>query len=154
MNIPDLYANHLGNVLCIAPTSVGRFAKLAEIKRVSLYSESDVVGEALSRWIFANFPQNSLTDDWGNRFHHQVHSLLAGTLEQGQELLQTLESYGCNIIEAPDFFVPLQNVEVNNIDASDQLRTRHPRAFALARREPVSINELLTIMRDSNMLGT
>ena len=154
MNIPDLYANHLGNVLCIAPTSVGRFAKLAKIKRVSLYSDSDVVGEALSRWIFANFPHNSLTDDWGNRFNHQVHSLLSGSLEQGEQLLQTLESYGCSIIEAPDFFVPLQNVEVDSIESSDNLRTRHPRAFALARREHVSINELLTILRDSSMLGT
>ena len=154
MTIPDLYANQLGNVLCIAPTSVGRFAKLAEIKRVSLYSDSDVVGEALSRWIFANFPKKSLTDTWGNRFNHQVHSLLAGTLEDGQNLLQNLESHGCTIMEAPDFFVPLQNVHIDQLDSSDELRQRHPRAFALARREPVSLNELLTLLRDSSMLGT
>ena len=154
MPIPDLYANHIGTVLSISPTSVGRFAKLAEIKRISLYSDSPIVGEALSRWLFADFPLKTLTDEWGNRFDHQVHTLLAGTLQEGETLLATLEAHSCTIIEAPDFFVPLQNVEINSLSSSDELRNRHPRAFALARRDQASINELLTLLRDSSMLGS
>ena len=154
MPIPDLYANHIGTVLSIAPTSVGRFAKLADIKRISLYSDSPIVGEALSRWLFADFPTKTLVDEWGNRFDHQIHSLLAGSLQEGEELLATLESHGCTIIEAPDFFVPLQNVEINEITSSDAIRVRHPRAFALARRDRANLPELLTLLRDSSMLGS
>ncbi len=153
MSHPDLYANHIGTVLCIAPTTVGRFAKLAQTKRLSLYRDSDVVGEALSRWIFATVPTESLLDQWGNRYDHQVHTLLAGSLQEGETLLAALESHGCCIQEAPEFFVPLQNLDVNDQGSSDDLRGRHPRAFALARRDPADANHLLTLLRDAQMLG-
>ena len=63
MSIPDLYSNHIGTVLSIAPTTVGRFAQLAQTKRVSLYQDKQDVGEALSRWLFADFPQKSTDFD-------------------------------------------------------------------------------------------
>ena len=151
MSIPDLYSNHIGTVLSIAPTTVGAFAKLAETKRVSLHRESEDVGEALSRWLFADFPQKTLVDKWGNRYDHQVHHLLSGTLEEGEQLLSTLKQNGCNIEEASGFFVPLQNVEIHDTESSDQLRNRHPRAFALARKDLPSTNEMLTILKDSSM---
>ena len=135
MSIPDLYSNHIGTVLSIAPTTVGRFAQLAQTKRVSLYQDKNDVGEALSRWLFADFSPKSLIDLWGNRYDHQVHTLLSGTLAQGEALLSELEAHGCNIVEASGFFVPLQNVEINNVESSDLLRNKHPRAFALARRD-------------------
>jgi len=153
MSHPDLYANHIGTVLCVAPTTVGRFAKLAQAKRLSLYRDSDIVGEALSRWIFADVPTESLLDQWGNKYNHQVHTLLAGSLKQGEELLSTLEEHGCCIQEDSHFFVPLQNLNVNDQSSSDALRAKHPRAFALARREPPDLNLLLTLLRDAQMLG-
>ena len=153
MNHPDLYANHIGTVLCIAPTTVGRFAKLANTKRLALYRDSDIIGEALSRWIFASVPTETLLDTWGNRYNHQVHTLLAGSLEEGEALLAALESHGCCIQEAPEFFVPLQNLDVNDQESSDALREKHPRAFALARRDRVDRNRLLTLLRDAQMLG-
>ena len=153
MSHPDLYANHIGTVLCIAPTTVGRFAELAQTKRLSLYRDSDIVGEALSRWIFADFPKETLMDGWGNRYDHQVHTLLAGSLQEGENLISTLETKGCCIQEAPEFFVPLQNLNVHDQESSDGLRERHPRAFALARRDSIDINRLLTHLRDAQMLG-
>ena len=150
MSIPDLYSNHIGTVLSIAPTTAGRFAQLAQTKRVSLYQDKQDVGEALSRWLFADFPQKSLIDVWGNKYDHQVHTLLSGTLAQGEALLAELEAHGCNIVEASGFFVPLQNVKINDVQSSDQLRNNHPRAFALARRDKPERNALLTMLKDSS----
>ena len=150
MSIPDLYSNHIGTVLSIAPTTVGRFAQLAQTKRVSLYRDKQDVGEALSRWLFADFVPKSLVDVWGNRYDHQVHTLLSGTLAQGEALLTELEAHGCTIVEASGFFVPLQNVDINDVESSDQLRHRHPRAFALARRDKPDRGTLLTMLKDSS----
>jgi hypothetical protein len=154
MSIPDIYSNHIGTVLCIAPTTVGRFATFAQVKRVSLYRETQEVGEALSRWLFSDFPQNTLVDEWGNRYNHQVHTLLAGSLKEGEDLLSELEAHGCTVIEASGFFVPLQNVEIQSTDSSDQLRQRHPRAFALARRDCPDRSTLLTLLKDSSMFDS
>jgi hypothetical protein len=154
MSIPDLYSNHIGTVLSIAPTTVGRFATLAQVKRVSLYRDTQEIGEALSRWLFSDFPQNTLIDEWGNRYNHQVHTLLAGTLKEGEALLSELEAHGCRVIEAPGFFVPLQNVDVQNTASSDQLRNLHPRAFALARRDKPERSTLLTLLKDSSMFDS
>ena len=150
MSIPDLYSNHIGTVLSIAPTTVGRFAQLAQTKRVSLYRDKKDIGEALSRWLFADFPQQTLVDIWGNRYNHQVHTLLSGTLAEGEALLSELEAHGCKITEAPGFFVPLQNVKINDLQSSDALREQHPRAFALARRDTPNRNTLLTMLKDSS----
>ena len=151
MSIPDLYSNHIGTVLSIAPTTVGAFAKLAQTKRVSMQRDSEDVGEALSRWLFADFPPMTLVDKWGNRYNHQVHNLLSGTLSEGEELLRVLKQNGCNIEEAAGFFVPLQNVDIHDTESSDQLRNQHPRAFALARNDLPSTNAMLTILKDSSM---
>ena len=154
MSIPDLYSNHIGTVLSIAPTTVGRFAQLAQTKRVSLYREKQDVGEALSRWLFADFPQKSLIDIWGNRYDHQVHTLLSGTLSEGEALLCELEAQGCCVVEAPGFFVPLQNVDIQDVESSDHLRARHPRAFALARRDAPDRNTLFTMLKDSSFFDS
>ena len=151
MSIPDLYSNHIGTVLSIAPTTVGRFALLSQVKRVSLHKDSPEVGEALSRWLFADVPKNTLVDEWGNRYDHQVHTLLAGTLSEGEDLIAELEKHGCSIMEASGFFVPLQNIDFYDTESSDNLRVQHPRGFALARRDKPNRKELLTLLKDSSM---
>ena len=68
------------------------------------------VKEGLTRWVFADFPQGTLQDDWGNAYDHQVHSLLSGTLDEGRELLEKLSEMGCVIEQASELFVPFQNL--------------------------------------------
>ena len=99
------------------------------------------IQDGLTRWIFADFEKNTLQDQWGNHHDHQVHTLLVGTLQDGLHFLQGLNDFDL-ILESPEqFFVPLQNIKLQDLDDSDQLRILHPRVFALARRDKPSLTE-------------
>lgn len=149
---PDLYLNHIGHVLVLGPTPGGRLGRIAEERTVALH-RGGPTSIALSRWIFADLPLQTLLDEWGNPYDHQVHGLLAGDLQDGLLLLKELREAGFAIEAAEDFFVPFQTLDPHDRDSSDQLRERFPRAFALARRGRPTLRELITIQRDSALLG-
>ena len=146
----DIYTNSIGSVMVVAPTPNGQLSTLAVTKQVSF--TGGAVQPALMRWVFADFPQATLSDEWGNQYDHQVHSLLSGTLAEGREFLEALAEMGCVVEEAADFFVPFQKVDVSSVASSDALRENHPRAFALAHRGRKSVAALVTDIRDATLL--
>ena len=148
----DVYTNTIGNVMVIAPAVQGTLSHIAETKNVA-FGEDIAVQEGLTRWVFADFQVGTLTDDWGNAYDHQVHSLLSGTLAEGRELLEKLSEMGCVVEHASELFVPFQKVDVNSAASSDAIRTEHPRAFALARRGRKSIRAIVTDIRDSSVVN-
>ena len=139
----DLYTNTIGTV---SPTPHGKLGGLAETKRISFNGTE--VNSALTRWVFADFPVATLSDEWGNRYDHQVHSLLSGTLEEGRSFLESLSEMDCVVEEASEFFVPFQKLDIHSFVSSDSLRAEHPRAFALARRGRKSVAAIITDIRD------
>ena len=149
----DVYTNTMGHVMVVAPTSSGQLKALADSKSIAFADDLDVKS-VLTRWVFADFPMGTLTDEWGNRYDHQVHSLLSGTLAEGREFLETLSELGCVVEEASEFFVPFQKLDLSSVQSSDALRTEHSRAFALARRGRKSIAAIVTDIRDSGLLGS
>jgi len=148
----DLHVNRRGAVLVLAPSRDGRLAHLAETRQVVLDRDGEAMN-ALCRWIFADLPRNTLRDEWGNPYDHQAHNLLSGSLADGEDLMRALVEQGFSVVDAPDFFVPLQTLGFTDVDDSDQLRTRHPRAFALARRERPTTGQLATWIRQSMVVG-
>ena len=148
----DFHVNRRGPVLVLAPSREGRLAHLAETRRVMLDREGETVN-ALCRWIFADLPRSTLRDAWANPYDHQAHTLLAGTLADGDELVRALVDQGFHVQDAPDFFVPFQTLAFDDPEDSDLLRLRHPRAFALARRERPTAANLITWIRDTMVVG-
>ena len=148
----DVYTNAIGNVMVVAPAAQGRLAHISETRMVA-FGEEVAIKEALTRWVFADLQTATLEDDWGNRYDHQVHSLLSGTLAEGRELLEKLGEMGCVVEQADELFVPFQRVDIDSVSSSDALRTKHPRAFALARRGRKSISAIVTDIRDSSVFG-
>lgn len=148
----DVYTNAIGNVMVVAPAAQGRLAHISETRMVA-FGEEVAIKEALTRWVFADLPTATLEDDWGNRYDHQVHSLLSGTLAEGRELLEKLGEMGCVVEQADELFVPFQRVDIDSLSSSDALRTKHPRAFALARRGRKAISAIVTDIRDSSVFG-
>jgi hypothetical protein len=148
----DFYVNRRGAVLVLAPSRDGRLAHLAETRRVVLDREGEAVN-AICRWIFADLPRHSLRDEWGNAYDHQAHTLLAGSLADGEELVGALLEQGFTVVDSPDFFVPFQTLAFTDAEDSDLLRARHPRAFALARRERPTTGQLVTWIRDTIVVG-
>ena len=146
----DIYTNTIGSVMVVAPTPNGQLSELAVTKNVSF--TGDEIKPALMRWVFADFPQATLTDAWGNRYDHQVHSLLSGTLTEGREFLEALTNMGCVVEEATEMFVPFQKLDAASVDSSDRIRANHPRAFALAHRGRKSIAAIVTDIRDVGLL--
>lgn len=144
----DLFFNQIGSVLVVAPTPTGQLKELAQKKIVAFYEEAEQE-PALTRWIFADFLEATLVDQWGNRYDHQVHSLLAGNLDDGRRFLELLAESGFILEEASGFFVPFQKLDISSVESSDGLREAHPRAFALARRGRKSAAALVTDIRDS-----
>ena len=149
----DVYVNKIGNVMVVTPLRSGRLQGLAEYKKVIFYSEKKEQVEALTRWIFADLDKGTLLDEWGNRYDHQVHTLLSGTLDQGQQFLEVLSEMGCIVSEQTDLFVPFQKIDLHSQESSDALRQHHPRAFTLARPGRKSIAALVTNIRDALMIG-
>jgi|GEM_PF-3394418 len=148
----DFFVNRRGSVLVLAPSRDGRLAHLAETRRVALERDGEPMN-ALCRWIFADLPRLTLRDAWGNPYDHQAHTLLAGSLADGEELMRGLIEQGFSVEDAPDFFVPFQTLAFTDPEDSDQLRLRHPRAFALARRERPTSAQLVTWIRDTMVVG-
>lgn len=148
----DVFTNTMGSVMVVAPSANGRLASIAETKKVA-FGENLDSRQALTRWVFADFAQGTLEDEWGNRYDHQVHSLLSGTLEEGHAFLKALAELGCIIDEASELFVPFQKLNIDSAVSSDSLRTEHARAFALARRGRQSIAGIVTEIRDAGVLG-
>ncbi len=148
----DLYVNRMGNVFVLAPAAEGRLGHIAATRKVALERHGEVK-QSLCRWIFADIPKNTLTDEWGNAYDHQVHFLLAGTVAEGEELVQALVEEGFQVQDAPHLFVPFQTLNPADSASSDALRVRHPRAFALARRERPSVRQLVTAIRDSVLIN-
>lgn len=148
----DFFVNRRGSVLVLAPSREGRLAHLAETRRVALERDGEPMN-ALRRWIFADLPRHTLHDAWGNLYDHAAHSLLAGTLADGEELARALVEQGFVVSDAPDFFVPFQTLAFTDPEDSDLLRLRHPRAFALARRERPTSAQLVTWIRDTMVVG-
>jgi len=148
----DLFFNQIGSVLVVAPTPTGQLKELAQKKIVAFYEEAEQE-PALTRWIFADFPEETLIDQWGNRYDHQVHSLLAGNLDDGRRFLELLAESGFISEEASGFFVPFQKLDISSEDSSDNLRHHHPRAFTLAKRGRKSVAAMVTDVRDFLVLG-
>ncbi len=148
----DLYVNRMGPILVLAPASGGKLSHIAETRKVALQRDGEVQS-GLCRWIFADIPRNTLEDAWGNRYDHQVHSLLAGTVAEGEELIKALVHEGFRVEDSPDLFVPFQTLDARDAETSDQIRVRHPRAFALARRERPTMRQLVTAIRDSVLIN-
>jgi hypothetical protein len=148
----DLFANRMHGVLVAAPAPGGRLGPLVETRLVALERNGEV-HSGLTRWIFADVPRGTLRDDWGNPYDHEVHTLLAGTLAEGEAFLRAMVDAGFVVADAPDLFVPLQTLDAADRDASDQLRTRFPRAFALARRGRPTLQQLVTSLRDAALLS-
>lgn len=148
----DVYTNTMGHVMVVAPTPNGQLKALAESKSIAFADDLDVK-PVLTRWVFADFPIGTLTDEWGNRYDHQVHSLLSGTLTEGREFLEMLSELGCVVEEASEFFVPFQKLDLASAQSSDAIRTEHPRAFTLARRARKSISAIVTDIRDSSVIN-
>ena len=149
----DVYTNTMGHVMVVAPTPNGQLKALADSKSIAFADDLDVKS-VLTRWVFADFSMGTLTDEWGNRYDHQVHSLLSGTLAEGREFLETLSELGCVVEEASEFFVPFQKIDLTSVQSSDALRTEHSRAFALARRGRKSIAAIVTGIRDAGLVGS
>ena len=144
----DLFFNQIGSVMVVAPNPAGRLKDLVQQKTVAFYENQD--GEAaLTRWIFADFPQGTLKDQWNNRYDHQVHSLLSGSISDGKRFVEMLGERGFIIEEATELFVPFQKLDIHSEESSDGLRSAHPRAFALARRGRKSVVALVNDIRDS-----
>jgi len=146
--LADLFVNKIGRVMVLAPTPHGRLRHLVEERYVVLERGGERV-KASTRWIFGDFPRGTLKDDWGNPFDHQVHHLLAGTMAEGAALVSALEAEGLSVSEEENLFVPFQTLDVWDLEGSDELRHRHARAFAIARRERVSARDIVTSLRDS-----
>jgi hypothetical protein len=153
MAVPDFYTNRFGEVLVIAPAPEGRLSKIVEEKFVVFNQSNGEMSKGLTRWIYANIPEGSLKDQWGNTYNHQVHSLVVGTLEEGNHLLSILTDHGFHFRQADEMFVPFQTLKIHDRKSSDSLRASHPRAFALARRNKPQPKELVTALRDSIMIG-
>jgi hypothetical protein len=149
----DVYTNTMGHVMVIAPTPNGQLQALADSKNIA-FADDLAVKSVLTRWVFADFPTGTLIDEWGNRYDHQVHSLLSGTLAEGREFLETLSELGCVVEEASEFFVPFQKLNLTSVESSDALRMEHSRAFVLARRGRKSIAAIVTDIRDAGLLGS
>jgi len=152
MSEPDIYTNTIGQTLVIAPTEAGRLSGLASTRNVVFQRDGDKLSKGLTRWVFSNLEHNTLQDQWNNAYDHEAHSLLVGSLEEGEALLQTLQESDLVIVDHDDFFVPFQTLDINSQASSDQLRAHHPRAFALSRRDRPSISEILTLLRDSTVI--
>ena len=153
MAAPDLFTNCIGPVRVVAPAPGGRLSHLVEERNVIFQRDGTVIERGLTRWIFADIPRQTLTDDWGNHYDHQVHSLLVGDLDAGDAFIEALTQQGFVVEEADQLFVPLQTLDPLDAKGSDQLRHNNPRAFALARRESPQIGDLVTNLRDSMVLG-
>ena len=153
MSSPDLFANRLNQFLIVAPAPNGRLDRLVEYRSVIFQRNGTELEQGLTRWIFADLPKKTLKDSWGNPYDHQAHSLLAGTFAEGEAFVQQLESQEFVVEDAPTLFVPLQTLDINSEQSSDRLRTDHPRAFALARRDRPSMSSMVTSLRDSMVLG-
>ena len=153
-NNVDVFFKKLGNVLVVAPARQGKLAGFAQTRKVAfnLDEEQPTVTEGLTRWIFADFDKNTLKDQWGNPHDHQVHTLLVGTLKEGDDFLQGLRESGLFLDSPEQFFVPLQSIQLDDIEDSDKLRILHPRVFALARRDRPSLTAILTSIRDSTIV--
>jgi hypothetical protein len=149
----DLFINKIGSILVVAPAPTGKLSHMVEMKKVIFYQQIGETVDAITRWIFADLPVATLQDQWGNRYDHQVHSLLAGSLADGQIFLEMLSENGFIVDEEPDMFVPFQRINITSQESSDALRDAHPRAFALARRGKKSIGALVTDIRDSVVLN-
>ena len=149
----DVYVNKIGNVMVVTPLASGQLQGLSEYKKVVFYSDKRVQVNALTRWIFADLDRGTLKDEWGNRYDHQVHTLLSGTLAQGQQFIEVLAEMGCIVSEQPDLFVPFQKIAIESQESSDALRVHHPRAFTLARPGRKSIAALVTDIRDALVVG-
>ena len=150
----DIFYKQLGNVLVIAPSQQGKLAHMATTRKVAfdLDAKQPNIEDALTRWIFADFEKNTLQDQWGNHHDHQVHSLLVGNLQDGLDFLQGLQDFDLRLESPEQFFVPLQNINLQDLDDSDQLRILHPRVFALARRDKPSLTEIRTNIRDATIV--
>ncbi len=149
----DIVTNEIGGVFVVAPTSSGALAKLAN-KRFAALNPADEPSLRLTRWIFADFARATLRDDWGNTYDHAVHTLLAGKLADGAAFIESLEAAGFSVIKESDMFVPLQRLSIDDATDSDELRTRHPRAWAIARRSRPQVTDLVARIRDVALLGT
>jgi len=149
----DLYTNRMGNVLVVAPSHNGRLAHLAQDRQAVLNRDTREREHCIGRWLFADVQQGTLTDQWGNTYDHQVRSLLAGSVAEGEAFLADLEEAGFAIEPAGRLFVPLQKLDAQDEASSDQLRQRHSRAFAIALRERPSTASLVTALQDSALIG-
>jgi hypothetical protein len=148
----DLFFNQIGSVMVVSPNPAGQLRSSVQRKEVEFSSETGR-SLALTRWIFADFAEDSLTDQWGNLYDHQVHSLLAGSLGDGSRFLELLSESGFIVEKATDLFVPFQKLDINSVKSSDGLRLSHPRAFALARRGRKSVSTLVTDIRDLTFMN-
>lgn len=153
MSEPDLFTNRLGNVLVAAPSLTGSLAGFGSQRQVALERGTGQVGPALARWIFADLPQGTLRDQWGNPYDHAAHTLIVGNLAEGEAFIAELVEAGVEVEEADNLFVPFQTVKVDDVADSDALRERHPRSFALAIRRLPDLRRLITSVRDAVSLG-
>ena len=153
MSAPDLYYNRLGDVMVVAPSDDGSLRLVSDKRQVELERGSGEISTALARWIFADFARDTLKDQWGNSYDHMVHSLIMGTLSDGEAFLQAFIDAGYGVEHAPKLFVPIQTVNIHSYADSDDLRNRHPRAFALAIRTRPSAGRLMSEARDRAALG-
>jgi len=150
----DFLTNQIGTVLVVVPTNKGRVAHISEHRQIVFERDGNVLEAGLTRWIFADIPSKTLTDNWNNTYDHQVHFLLAGTLQAGKEFVAELKEQGFLVEQAERLFVPFQTLDPHNQVSSDQLRQHHPRAFALARQDQPNTHLLITALRDSIVIGS
>lgn len=148
----DLFFNKIGSVMVVTPNPAGQLKSSVQKKDVAFSAGLDIT-PALTRWIFADFAEGTLTDQWGNCYNHQVHSLFSGSLADGSRFLELLGESGFIVEKAADLFVPFQKLDINSVESSDGLRTAHPRAFALARRGRKSVSALVTDIRDLTFMN-
>ena len=153
MSNPDLYINRLNRFLVVSPAPGGRLSHLVEHKNVIFRRDGADLERGLTRWIFADLETRTLKDGWNNSYNHQAHALLAGTFSEGEAFIEQLQEQEFIVEQADTLFVPLQTLDLHSEESSDQLRTHHPRAFALARRDRPSMSTMVTSLRDSMMLG-
>ncbi len=153
MDNPDLYINRIGRVLVVAPAPGGALGHLVERRYAVLNRESRELEHALSRWIFADLARGTLRDQWNNAYDHAAISLLAGSFDDGEAFIAAASKAGLAVATHDNLFVPLQKLDATSELTSDNLRTAHPRGFALARREQPQIDALLAAARDQAELG-